>query len=165
MTNKLKTIFAGLVTLAFLTAYAVPATAQIKPPPVKKSAVSNYGGNKFKVTGESVMQMQGVSIGCAAFVEIADSIAKANGPDPRELTPVGAVDNAAACGLAPAIIIKVFNWIADVKDNDCSLNVARRALKENNTPRARQELLWRDGSWELRQAKFLVQYAACYRLH
>ena len=140
----------------------------VPPPPPKPAAKSgNHGGNKFKVTGKSVATMQGVSIGCSAVVEMVDAWSQANGEDPRELTPNEAIDNAAICGLAPAVIVKVANWFAGIKDNACSIAVARRALPENNTPRAREELMWgRDGSdraWATRQAAFLTEYYNCYR--
>jgi len=150
---------------AFAASLAVTsASAQVAPPPKPKVATAAVNhGNKWKVTAGSILQMQGGSVGCAAPVEIADSIVKANGDDPRELTPVGAVTNGAACGLAPAAIVAVFDWVTGVQDNACSLDVARRALRENNLPQAQQELLWRDGSWERRQAKFLARYAVCYQ--
>jgi hypothetical protein len=154
----------------------IEANAQVGPPPVcppiclpppppspSTPDTSDHGGHWGKVTVESILQMQAASIGCSAVLNIADSMVRAGVKYRRELTPVEAIDNSAACGSLPAIIIKVLNWANGVKDNKCSLDVARHALLENNSIRAVGELPWPDGSFERRQAKFLEQYAACYR--
>lgn len=161
-----KSIFAAIVALAMMCGSVVGQVLPPPPPPSNSSPASDtgsHGGNRWKITAKSLMQGQVISVGCSAVAEIADSIVKSSGPDPRELTPVGAIDNAAACGLWPAMILKGIYTAMGVKDNACSYGVARRALRENNSAQAKQELLWRDGSWERRQNKFLSQYHDCYR--
>jgi hypothetical protein len=162
----------ALLAGAFVVASVAQAWPDFEfPPPLPDSSPSsssspdssNHGGNRWKVTAKSLIQGQIISVGCAAVVLIADSIVTARGKDPRELTPVGAIDNAAACGLWPAMILKGINMAMGIKDNACSYDVARRALRENNSAQAKQELLWRDGSWERRQAKFQGEYHDCYR--
>lgn len=107
------------------------------------------------------MQWQGAAIFCSAVVNLGDAAIAAH-TQRRELTPLGAVDNSARCTFIPAMAISFGSRLAGIKDSACSYDVARRALKENNSPQARQELLWRDGSWERRQAKFVAQYYDCY---
>ena len=87
--------------------------------------------------------MQGISIACGAVYEIGDGIVKARGPKGRELTPVGAIDNAANCGLMPAMVLKGTNWVTGVKDNECTLKIARDALKKHNDSRFQEEMLFR----------------------
>ncbi len=168
----MKQVRSALLAGAFVLTLASQASADFdfpppppdpSPPSNSSSGNSNSGGNRWKITGESIVKAQVISVGCAAVVLIADSIIKANGKGPRELTPVGAIDDAAACGLFPAMVLKGINMAMGIKDNACSYDVARRALRENNSAEAKQELLWRDGSWERRQAKFQSQYHDCYR--
>jgi hypothetical protein len=156
------------ICIAFIAVGSEQAEAQVLPPPPPPPAplashTSEHGGHKGKFTSESFLQIQAASIICSAIANIGDSIVKARGPSGRELTPVGAIDNAAACGFVPAMLLKTINWSLGIKDNACSLGVARRALRQNNTVQGKQELLWRDGSFERRQAKLLDQYMACYR--
>lgn len=172
MHKLLSTVLAAAVA-AFLT--VSPTLAQVEPDPGipglpgaadtadPPQNAENPRGKRWRVKFKSILKAQGLSVACAVGYEMVDAGLKASGEDPRELTSIEAIDNAATCWLAPAVVVKVGNWSAGIKDNACSYDVARRALKENNTPQAQQELLWRDGSWERRQGKFLSQYEVCYK--
>lgn len=107
------------------------------------------------------MLWQGVSIGCSAATTMVHAGIAARAR--RELTPLEAVNDSARCTLLPAMFISLYAQVTGMKDNACTRAVARRAFRENNSPRAREELFWRDGSWERRQQKFLDAYATCYR--
>jgi hypothetical protein len=106
------------------------------------------------------MLWQGVSIGCSAVSTIVHAGVVAGAQ--RELTPLEAVDDSARCTFIPAMVVSAISHLSGMKDNACTLKVARDAFTENNSPRAREELLWRDGSWERRQQKFLARYYDCY---
>jgi hypothetical protein len=174
------TLFAG-VMLGFgqssqhvwQPAIGTPASAQFSgggggPPPgggggsPGASDSTGHGGNRGKFSAKSFLLGQGISVGCAAVSEIVDGGIIMPAREHRELTPIEANDNAAACGLLPAVIVKLIDMAMGIKDNACSFDVARRALKFNNSAWARQELLWRDGSWDRDQAKFLAEYYDCY---
>lgn len=164
------TVAAALAGTALSPIAPTVAKAQVLPvppgPPGPSGAKSPSGGGGGKGSGgdAAVAGYFLASNGCFTLVTAGQAIYLGKGPKAkrRETTPAEAGQNLLSC-LNIAVVFYA-RYIG--KDNTCSLNHARRAYQENNTPLAIEQRTWgRDGSdsmYRLRQQEQVKVYWSCY---
>lgn len=128
---------------------------------------SNSGSGKKSGAGKSVAIGQLIANACATIVIAGKSLALDAASYPRQLTPIEAYDTATRCGSYVGIIASLSARALGYRDSACNYDVAHRARNAENTPLAREQLLWsRDGSdsaWRSRQTGFMAEHLDCYR--
>jgi hypothetical protein len=161
----IRSFTAAFVGLIFSVAVA---SAQGLPPPPPGGGGGGGGGGQqgggggHHHHGSSLIAGQAISIGCWAVVAIVHSQVMPALYD-REPTPIEINTDGMMCGSLPAMLIGLATAAQGIHDNACSYAVARRALKQTNSPEAKQERLWMDdGSWARRVAKINNEYYDCY---